>query len=76
MLSLQVRLIMWLVALSQMNIADISAVLAVGKAACGMAQSAYDNGVHVARDKALIIAPSDDQNNAHNWPLIQSAHPV
>lgn len=63
-------------ALSQMNIAEISAVLAVGKAACGMAQSAYDNGVRVARDKALIIAPSDDQNNAHNWPLIQSAHPV
>ena len=63
-------------ALSQMNIADISAVLAVGKAARGMAQSAYDNGVRVARDKALIIAPSDDQNDGHNWPLIPSAHPV
>ena len=63
-------------ALSKMNIADISAVLAVGKAARDMAQSAYDNGVRVARDKALIIAPSDDQNHIHNWPLIQSAHPV
>ena len=50
-------------ALSKMNIADISAVLAVGKAARDMAQSAYDNGVRVARDKALIIAPSDDQNH-------------
>ncbi|MGB2166599.1 MAG: glycerate kinase type-2 family protein [Candidatus Puniceispirillales bacterium] len=71
-------------ALSQMNVANISAVLAVGKAAIGMAQSAYRCGVQVDPDKALIIAPysdqSDtammDQHNSLSWPLISSAHPV
>lgn len=65
---------------------SFSAILAVGKAALGMAQAAYDEGVRVAPNKALIIAPahagSDDGNdpetapNQHLWPVILSSHPV
>lgn len=73
-------------ALSNINDSAFSAVLAVGKAAYGMAQSAYENGIRVKHENALVIAPSyhcnnvifnrSDNANQHNWQVIESAHPV
>lgn len=65
---------------------SFSAILAVGKAALGMAQAAYAEGVRVAPDRALIIAPAHADSDAgtnpeaasdqHPWPVILSSHPV
>ena len=62
-------------ALSKDEVGDISAVLAVGKAAHGMANAAAKAGLSPsARQKGLIIAP--DAGHDAIWPVVVAGHPV
>jgi glycerate 2-kinase len=62
-------------ALTEGDLSEITAVLAVGKAAHGMAAVAYQAGLNQrAKQHGLIIAPNADTNA--NWPVIVAGHPV
>jgi hydroxypyruvate reductase len=62
-------------ALTEGDLSDITAVLAIGKAAHGMAAAAYHAGLSQrAKQHGLIIAPNADMNA--NWPVIVAGHPV
>lgn len=62
-------------ALTEMDMADVTAVLAVGKAAHGMATTALEAGLSPsARQHGLIIAPHASQTAI--WPVVVAGHPL
>ena len=62
-------------ALAEMDVSDVTAVLAVGKAAHGMASEAAKAELSSpARQKGLIIAPDAGHNAI--WPVVVAGHPV